>query len=490
MTIQAASAIIDGVARTGSGATFEVIDPATETTITAFHDAGDDLVAEAAASARRAFDAGVWRGLPVEARQQALLKAADAVEAAGDELARLETANTGLPFHHVRGRLVARAAHNFRFFAHYAGQSAGKLFEQAPEHLTFVKRSPVGVAGLIAPWNAPIALGSMKLAAALAFGNSCVIKPSEQAPLGLQRFVEILLESGVPAGVVNLVNGGGATTGAALVRSRDVDVVSFTGGTSTGRAIMAAAGAALKPTTMELGGKSANIIFEDADLERAIDAALLGIFSSNGQQCLAGSRILVQRAVADRFIAAFAARARNLRIGDPFDPATELGPVASRAQMERILDFAAGARAAGAQCLAGGGRAPGFTKGYYIEPIVMRTEDHGAAICQEEIFGPFATILVFDTIDEAFRLANASRFGLVSYVWSENVHTIMRAQEELESGVVWINTPMMRELRAPFGGWKESGVGAEGGPDCEAFYTRQKTVTLARRPLRLQRLGA
>ncbi len=488
-TIPAVSAIIDGeTITTASGAPIVVIDPATEEAIVEIAEADDALVDRAVDAARRAFE-GPWRRMDVEARQAALRACADRIDATTDELAALETANTGIPIGQVRDRQVARAAYNFRFFADYIGQATSELYEQDPNYLTFVRREPVGVAALIAPWNAPIALGSMKIAAAIAFGNACIIKPSEQAPLGVDRLVKLLQEV-LPTGLVNLVNGRGATTGDRLVRHEQVDLVSFTGGTATGRAIMAAAGQGLKPTTLELGGKSANIIFDSADFEQALDAALLSIFTTNGQQCLAGSRILVQRGIADRFIEAFVARAKALRIGHPLADGTEIGPLASRRHLDHVLGFVPTPDRAGVRVLAGGRRAPGFDRGNYIEPTVVTVADIGDRICQDEIFGPFAAITTFDTAEEAYALANGTRFGLVSYVWSQDIATIMEAQDRLSSGIVWCNTPMMRELRAPFGGYGDSGVGAEGGRACDAFYTRQKTVSIPRRPLGLRKLGA
>ena len=477
------SAIVDGESVRDDGTPLAVIDPASEEVIAEIAEAGLELVGRAVASARRAFDEGIWRNQSVEARQAVLRACADAIDAAHDELADLECANTGIPLGQIKGRQIARAAYNFRFFADFIGQSATPLYDQDPAYLTYVRREPVGVAALIAPWNAPIALGSMKIAAAIAFGNSCVIKPSEQAPLGVARMVD-LLQPLLPPGVVNLLNGRGHTTGDALVRHSGVDLVSFTGGTATGRAIMAAAGEGLKPATMELGGKSANIIFADADFDRALDAALVGIFTTNGQQCLAGSRILVQRPIAAQFIEAFVARARALRIGHPRDAATELGPLASRKHRDHVLSFAPGARV-----LTGGRAAPGFERGFYVEPTVVQVDDPMDRICQDEIFGPFAAITIFDTAEEAWALANSTRFGLVSYVWSQDIAVAMAAQERLHSGVVWINTPMFRELRAPFGGYGDSGVGAEGGNACEAFYTRQKTISIPRAPVPVRRIG-
>jgi len=467
-----------------------VLDPATEQVVAEIVEADGAAVDAAVQAGRRVFEAGTWSQAPVEQRQGVLRRIARAIEARTDELADLESRNTGLLLREAKRRHVGRAARNFDFFADYIGQATGEVYQQNPGYLTTVLREPVGVAALIAPWNAPLALGSMKIAAAIAFGNSCVVKPSEQAPLAVMRMVELFAEAGLPADVVSLVNGRGAVTGEALVSHPQVDLVSFTGGTATGRRIAAAAGAGLKAVTMELGGKSANVIFESADFDRALDAALLGVFDNNGQQCLAGSRILVQRSIADRFIEAFAARTKAIRIGDPRDPATELGPVASAAQRDRVLEFHARALAEGARPLAGGGRPAGLPRGFYVEPVAVEAPSNDLEVCQEEVFGPFATLLRFDTAEEAYALANGTRFGLVSYVWSQDIDQIAQAQERLQSGVVWVNTPVARELRAPFGGFKESGIGAEGGQACETFYTRQKTVMAPRRPVVLERLGA
>jgi acyl-CoA reductase-like NAD-dependent aldehyde dehydrogenase len=329
----------------------------------------------------------------------------------------------------------------------------------------------------------------MKVAAALAFGNTCVLKPSEQTPLAIHRFVELAHEAGLPDGVLNLVNGRGSVTGNALVSHPEIDLVSFTGGTETGRSIMAAAGRNLVPCTMELGGKSANIVFASADLDRALDGALLGIFSNNGQQCLAGSRILLERSVADDFIDRFIRRASQIRVGDPMDEATEIGPLASERHMRRVLSFADRDWLGGGELLTGGIREESLGAGFYVKPTAVRAGSNAAPVAQAEIFGPFATFLTFEAADEAFAIANDTEFGLVSYVWSDHQPTVMAAAAKLRSGVVWINTPMMRELRAPFGGYKASGVGREGGAACEQFYTEEKTVTLPLVPPPLRKLG-
>lgn len=451
----------------------------------------DDAVAvdRAVLTARRAFDTGPWPSMSVPARMEVLEKCRTAILDHVDELARLECAATGLVFRELKARHMTRAAYNFRFFAEYISQSAGQRYDQTPGYMTTVSRVPVGVAALIAPWNAPVALATMKIASALAFGNTCVLKPSEQTPLALARVVQLLQEV-LPEGVLNLVNGRGHITGAALVDHPGIDLVSFTGGTETGRTILSAAGRNLVPCTLELGGKSANIIFASADYERALDGALLGIFSNNGQQCLAGSRILVERSIYDDFVGRFVERAAQVRVGDPMDDATEIGPLASAAHRDRVLGFVDIARADGGQLLTGGARREDLGEGYFVEPTAVSVPTNNAKVAQDEIFGPFATFLPFDTAEEAAAIANGTQFGLVSYIWSDHLPTVMQMSEAMRSGVVWVNTPMMRELRAPFGGFNTSGVGREGGTSCEAFYTEERTVTIPTTPPPLRKLGA
>lgn len=484
------TAFIDGeFLAAGPGERLAVIDPATERQVSEIEEADAATVDRAVRAARRAFSEGPWPRMEVAQRQDVLRRAAALVHRHAAELAYLECLNSGIPMRHLALGQIPRAALNFEFFAEFIGQSAGELYTQDPRYLTLVAREPVGVGALIGPWNAPLALTSMKIAGCIAFGNCCVAKPAEQTPLAVARLLELLGEAGVPPGVVNMVCGRGAVTGDALVRHPQVDVVSFTGGTATGRAVMAAAGAGLKPCSLELGGKSANIVFASADLERALDAALLGIFSNNGQQCLAGSRILLERSIAADFIDAFVARTAQLKLGDPMDPATEIGPLAFRAHLERVLSHLEAARADGQQILSGGGRAAGFERGFYMQPTAVRATDSRSRICQEEVFGPVATFLEFDDFEQAMAIANDSRFGLVSYIWSEHMPTALRASRAIRSGVVWVNTPMVRELRAPFGGVKESGMGREGGLASMRFYTAEKATTLTVGAPPLTRLG-
>jgi acyl-CoA reductase-like NAD-dependent aldehyde dehydrogenase len=474
---------------TGGETLLPVIYPATDQHVGAVEEADISIVDRAVLAARRAFDQGPWPRMALEERQALLRRVAELIRRNSEELAYLECLNSGIPMRHLMRGQIPRAAYNFEFFADFIGQGAGQVYTQDPRYLTFVTREPIGVAALIGPWNAPLALTSMKIAGCIAFGNCCVAKPAEQTPFAVARLMELVAEAGIPPGVVNMVNGRGAVTGDALVRHDGVDLVSFTGGTNTGRSIMSTAGAGLKPCSLELGGKSANIVFASADFEQALDGALLGIFSNNGQQCLAGSRILVERSIARAFIDAFVKRTKQLKIGDPMDPATEIGPLAFRGHLDRVLSFVDVALADGAELLTGGRRAQGFAQGAYMEPTAVLAPNNRARICQEEVFGPFATFLIFDDFDEAIAIANDSRFGLVSYVWSQDMNTALKASRAIRSGVVWVNTPMVRELRAPFGGFKESGMGREGGLASMYFYTGEKTTTMPiERPV-MTRLG-
>jgi acyl-CoA reductase-like NAD-dependent aldehyde dehydrogenase len=296
-------------------------------------------------------------------------------------------------------------------------------------------------------------------------------------------------EAGLPPGVVNLVNGRGPVTGAALVAHPDVDIVKFIGGTETGRSILASAAAGLKKVGLELGGKSANIIFADADPDDALTGALLGIYSNNGQQCLAGSRILVQRKIADDFIPRFVARAKQIRVGDPLAPTTEVGPLAFKQHYERVLSFAESAKAEGAEILVGGTRHPDHAKGYYVTPTAVLARDNGMHVCREEIFGPFASVILFDDLEDAIRIANDTKFGLVTYAWSRDVRNLMQVSKRVRAGTVWANTPLTREVRAPFGGFKESGIGRDGMHASLDFYTETKTTTLPWDRMALRPIG-
>ena len=465
------------------------ISPADETLLSELIEADAGVVDAAVVAGRRAFETGPWPHMAVADRQRILWQIEQKILDHAEELAYLECVDAGLPLHSVRAAHIPRAALNFSFFAEVIGQQAGEAYTQTEPYLSYVTREPAGVAALIGPWNMSLGLCTMKVASCIAFGNACVVKPSEFTPLSMHRFVELIHETDIPPGVVNLVNGRGQVTGSALTRHADIDRISFTGGTETAARIMVDGGARLTPVAFELGGKSANIITDTANLDRALDGALSSIFSSNGQQCLAGSRILVQSTIADQFIEKFVERCRNIRVGDPLLPDTEIGPLCYAAHLEKVLSYVAIARDEGAELLTGGKRHAGFERGYYIEPTAMLASNNQTRVCQEEIFGPFATFLRFDAIDEAIAIANDTSFGLVAYIWSEHMPTIMKASREIRAGTIWVNTPMTRELRAPFGGYKASGIGRDSARDCMMFFTEAKTTTIPGADFPMQQFG-
>lgn len=466
-----------------------VIDPATEQQVGSLLESDAGQVDVAVRAARTAFESGVWSRQSTDRRQACMLRVRDLIMRNADALAASECTNTGIPFTQLRKLHVPGAAHHFQFYAELASQLKGELHQQRSGYQIQVSREPAGVAALISPWNGPVNMSCAKIAAALAFGNCCVLKPSEYTPLAFVRLMEILHEAGVPDGVVNMVNGRGAVTGAALASHPGVDLVSFTGGSASGPLVNVAAARNLKRTTMELGGKSANIIMQSADLEKALDGALAGIFTTNGQQCLAGSRILVQRSIAPTFMRRFVERTRALRIGDPFDASTELGPMAYRAHMEKVLAYAQIARGEGAAVLHGGGRPAQMSKGWYVEPTVVHATSNALRICQEEVFGPLATFIEFDTLDEAIAIANASDFGLVAYLWTNELSDMTRATREIRAGTIWVNTTLVGDPRAPFGGIKQSGNGREGGTGSVEFYTELKSVVIPNGPAPVSRMG-
>jgi len=464
--------------------------PATAEIVAELQEDGADRVDDAVAAARNAFTAGGWCNMPVFGRQELMRKAAMLILENQDELAMLETLCVGLPLSHLKGRQIPRAAENFSFFADIIGSLAGETFEQEADYLTLVTREPAGVAALISPWNAALALTSMQIASCIAFGNTCVSKPSEHAPLAVLRMVELLEEAGIPPGVVNVVNGRGPVTGKALAGHEGIDRISFTGSTATARSIMADASPGLTPVHLELGGKSANIIFDDADLERALDGSLVNIFSNNGQMCIAGSRILVQRGVSDRFIESFSARTGSIRVGDPMDISTEVGPLAFEAHMDKVLGYVELARTEGAEILAGGARIRELAPGFFVQPTAALVSGNRLRICQEEVFGPLVTIQVFDEAEEAIAIANDSVYGLVAYAWTENLPLAMKLQQQIRAGTLWINTPLLRDLRAPFGGFKQSGIGRDGPRQCAEFFTEEKATIVPRKLRPIRKMGA
>jgi 5-carboxymethyl-2-hydroxymuconic-semialdehyde dehydrogenase len=479
-----------GGAHTSSsdGATFEVADPVTNRPYATVAAGGPGDIDRAVAAARTAFAAGSWPHLAGRARAVVLNRIADGIEARAARIAELETFDTGLPVTQARGQ-AARAAENFRFFADLAVTLHEDAF-RTPAQFGYVIRKPAGVAGLITPWNTPFMLETWKLAPALASGCTVVLKPAEWTPLSASLLPEIMAEAGLPDGVFNLVHGIGEVAGAALVAHPGVPRISFTGETTTGQVIMAAAAPHLKGLSMELGGKSPCLVFADADLDRATDSALFGVFSLNGERCTAGSRILAERSIYPDLVTRLAARAERIRVGEPSDPATEIGALVHPEHYARVLSYVRTGRAEGARLVAGGSRPPGLAEGNYLAATVFADVQPSMRIFREEIFGPVVCVTPFDGEAEAIELANATPYGLAAYIWTGDLARAHRVAHAVEAGMTWINSHNVRDLRTPFGGVKASGLGREGGAHSLDFYTESRIVHIPLGDTGVPRFGA
>ena len=482
--------IIDGKkVESSDGKTFETINPATESVLANVALASAENVNSAVNAATKSFESGVWSRALKSHRKKILLQIADIIEKNKDELAMLETLDTGVPISQTAGRHIFRAIDNFRYFAELTAHESSKLIQSENTHLNLISQEPVGVIGILSPWNAPLALSTMRIAAALCYGNSIVLKPSESAPASASRLAELVLETDLPSGVWNVVQGLPQPTGETLATHTGVDALALTGGTETGKIVMKLAAQTVKKLSFELGGKSASIVFADCDWERTIDGTLLGIFSNNGQQCLAGSRILVEESIYDKFVLEFCERANNIKVGNPLDALTEVGPLVSANQYRKVMNFIAQGKAEGAEILAGGNRPNELSRGFYLHPTVFGEGLSATCVSREEIFGPVAVLKKFKTEEEAIALANDSQFGLAGYVWTENLERATRVSTAMRTGTVWVNTPLFRDIRAPFGGIKQSGFGRDGGEYGAEFYTNIKTVCLATQRPNIPKLG-
>lgn len=470
------------------GSTFEVLDPVSNQPYAKAAAGKAADIDRAVASAREAFVNGPWPKMKNRERAKVLNAIADQVAARDKELAEFETFDTGLPITQALGQ-AQRAAENFRFFADLVVSQRDDTYQVPGTQLNYVHRKPVGVAGLITPWNTPFMLESWKLAPALASGCTVVLKPAEFTPLSASLWAGIFEEAGLPTGVFNLVNGLGEDAGDALVKHPQVPLISFTGETTTGQIIFGNSAKSLKGLSMELGGKSPAIVFDDADLEAAIDSTLFGVFSLNGERCTAGSRILVQRGIYDDFVTRYAARAKNIVVGDPHDPKTEVGALVHPEHYAKVMSYVELGKSEG-RLVAGGGRPADLPTGNYVSPTVFADVKPDARIFQEEIFGPVVCITPFDTEAEALELANSVKYGLAAYLWTNDLKRAHTFANSIEAGMVWLNSHNVRDLRTPFGGVKASGLGKEGGYRSLDFYTEQQAVHISLSPVHTPRFGA
>lgn len=461
-----------------TGQFFPTYNPYTQTPWAEIAQAGPEDVAAAVGAACETFET-TWRGVSGLKRAQLLFRLADLIEANADEFARTETRDNGKVIRETKSQILF-LARTFRFFAGYADKIWGKVMSlDRPDVFDYATLEPLGVIGIITAWNSPMALLGNKLPAALAAGNCVVIKPSEHASVTTLKFIELVEQAGFPPGVVNVVTGDGAV-GQALVSDPRLAKISFTGSGAVGRKIAAKAGEMLTPVILELGGKSPNIIFDDADLKKATAGALAGIFGATGQTCIAGSRLLVQRGVYDKVVEELGRRAQMIRLGDPSDPATEMGTVANEPQFNRILDFIASAKSDGARLVTGGERAtgPGLDQGLFIKPTIFAEVRNDMMLARHEVFGPVLSIIPFETEEEAIAIGNDTDFGLASGIWTTNLNRMHRVSRALKAGMVWVNTYRAVAAQTPFGGVKDSGFGRERGEEGLREFVAPKNVMI------------
>ncbi len=460
-----------------SGKTFPVYNPATGEVMAQVAEGDREDIDRAVKAARQAFDSGVWTDMTASERGRLIWKLGDLIEQHLEEFAQLESLDNGKPLAVARVADVPLAVDLFRYMAGWATKIEGNTIPFSPKYLAYTRREPVGVAGQIIPWNFPLLMAAWKLGPALATGCTVVLKPAEQTPLSALLLAELIAEAGIPDGVVNVVPGYGETAGAALAAHPDVDKVAFTGSTEVGKLILQAAAGNLKKVSLELGGKSPNIVFDDSDLKASIPGAADAIFFNHGQCCCAGSRLYVEQAIFDDVVSGVAERARQIKVGHGFDPNTDMGPLVSKEQLDRVCGYLESGFSEGAEAVVGGKRASGT--GYFVEPTVMVKTNPNMKVVREEIFGPVVCAMPFKDIDKVVAEANHNEYGLAAAVWTRDISKAHRVAEKLRAGTVWINCYNVFDAALPFGGYKQSGWGREMGHEVLEQYTEVKAVCAA-----------
>ncbi|KRD90218.1 2-hydroxymuconic semialdehyde dehydrogenase [Bacillus sp. Root147] len=478
MTVKDAKLFINGeYVDALSGQTFDTFNPATNEKLASVANGGTEDAKRAIDAAQRAFESGIWSKMPVEERSTILCKMADLIMEKVDELAYLETLDVGKPIKESREFDIPRAAQNFRFFAEMAKYMVHEHYEKH-NVMSYAKYSPAGVTSLIIPWNLPFMQMTWKASAALASGNTVVIKPASYTPLSAVMLGEIANEAGLPPGVLNIITGPGNTVGTTMSTHPSVRRISFVGESNTGKTVMRNAAENLIPVSLELGGKSANIVFEDADLDEAVKGSIEAIYRNQGEICLAGSRLLVQESIYKQFLEKFTAEVRNIKVGDPLSEETNMGALVSQSHLETVDEYVRIGLAEGAKLACGGKRVEGLETGNFYEPTVLYDVDNKMRVAQEEIFGPVLVVIPFKTEEEAIQIANDSIYGLAGVVWTNDLRRAQRVASQVTAGLLWINCWYIRDLRTPFGGAKASGIGREGGRHSFEFYTEAKTITM------------
>jgi aminomuconate-semialdehyde/2-hydroxymuconate-6-semialdehyde dehydrogenase len=461
-----------------NGRTFRNINPATEEVLGTVAEGGQEEIDLAVAAAKRALN-GPWKKMSAHDRASVLRRVGDLILERKDELAALESMDTGKPIWLSSSIDIPRAAYNFQFFADYIRSVGTEAYQMDDIAINYAIRRPVGVVGLINPWNLPLLLMTWKLAPCLAAGNTVVMKPAELTPMTATLLGEICKEAGIPDGVVNIVHGFGPdSAGSALTEHPDVNAISFTGETTTGKIIMKAASNTLKRLSYELGGKNPNIIFADANLDEVIETTVKSSFVNQGEVCLCGSRIYVERPVYEAFLEKFVAKTKELVVGDPFEPKTKIGALISDEHFQRVSSYIELAKEEGGEILTGGKRPAHLEKGYYLEPTIIVGLDRNCRVVKEEIFGPVVTVIPFDLEEEVIAQANDTHYGLSASIWTNDLRRAHRVAGQIEAGIVWVNTWFLRDLRTPFGGMKQSGIGREGGMHSFEFFTELSNICI------------